>query len=71
MLDPNYGNMGTGVGYFYFAVTFVVLLLIFFFVPETARLTLEQVDDCFISGRRAWKTSLARNKKISRAGSVE
>jgi hypothetical protein len=65
MLSPEYGNMGANVGYFYFGVTFVMIQLIFWFVPETARLTLEQVDDCFATGRGAWKTSLPRNKKLA------
>lgn len=64
MLNPQYGNMGANVGYFYFGVTMVAIILIFLFVPETARLTLEQVNDHFISGRRAWKTSLGKNKKM-------
>ncbi|KAJ5929471.1 hypothetical protein N7454_006421 [Penicillium verhagenii] len=53
MLNVNYGNMGSDVGYFYFGVTVAVLILVFLFVPETSRLTLEQIDDCFISGKRA------------------
>jgi hypothetical protein len=37
---------------------------VFLLVPETARLTLEQIDDYWLSGRKAWKTSTSRNKKI-------
>ncbi|KAK5216035.1 hypothetical protein LTR72_010911 [Exophiala xenobiotica] len=66
MLSAEYGNMGVNVGYFYFGITLVVLVLTFLLVPETARLTLEQIDDHFISGRKAWKTSTARNKRIAR-----
>jgi len=69
MLSADYGNMGTNVGYFYFGVTFVMAVLTFLFVPETARLTLEQIDDYFASGRPAWKTSTGRNRKI--AGGTE
>ena len=65
MLNVNYGNMGANVGYFYFGVTVVMLILNFLFVPETARLSLEQIDDYFASERRAWKTSTSRNKKIA------
>lgn len=63
MLSPEYGNMGANVGYFYFGVTFVMIVLIYWHVPETARLTLEQVDDYFLSRRGAWQTSLAGNKR--------
>lgn len=45
-------------------VTFAMLVLVFFLVPETARLTLEQIDEYYFSGRSAWKTSTRRNKKI-------
>lgn len=51
-------------------VTFVMLMLTFFFIPETARLTLEQIDDYFLSGKPAWKTSTAQNVKIA-AGQAE
>lgn len=48
------------------AVTFIMLVLTFLFVPETARLSLEQIDDYYMSGRQAWKTSLGRNKRIAK-----
>lgn len=65
MISPTYGNMGTNVGYFYFGIIVIVLIITLFFVPETARLKLEQIDDYFESGRPAWKTSTTRNKKIA------
>jgi hypothetical protein len=42
-----------------------MLVLVFLFVPETARLTLEQIDEYYLSGAMAWKTSTGRNKKIA------
>ena len=65
MLSKDYGNMGTNVGYFYFGLTVIWIALIFFFVPETARLTLEQIDDLFASGRMAYTTSTRRNRAIA------
>ena len=65
MISPKYGNMGTDVGYFYFGLTVVLLILTIVFVPETARLKLEQIDDYFESGVPAWKTSLGKNKNLS------
>jgi SP family sugar:H+ symporter-like MFS transporter len=62
MLSPNYGDMGTNVGYFYAGVTIIVAALVFLLVPETAQLTLEQIDDLFNSGIMAWKTSATGNK---------
>jgi hypothetical protein len=44
---------------------------VFFFVPETNRLTLEQIDDHFLSRRAAWRTSTGRNKKIARGEEVD
>jgi len=66
MLNPDYGNMGTNVGYFYFGLESISLVILFLIVPENARLTLEEIDEYFISGRKAWRTSLARNKRIAR-----
>jgi SP family sugar:H+ symporter-like MFS transporter len=71
MLNPSYGNMGANVGYFYFGVTTVVLILVFLFVPETARLTLEQIDQFFMSGEKAWKTSTKKNAAIARGSSYQ
>ncbi|KAJ5145827.1 uncharacterized protein N7515_000391 [Penicillium bovifimosum] len=68
MLGPNYGNMGANVGYFYAGVTAIIATMIFFLVPETAGLTLEQVDGVFNSGIKAWKTSMAGNKAIRSQG---
>ncbi|CAI7576948.1 unnamed protein product [Penicillium pancosmium] len=67
MLDPDHGNMGANVGYFYAAVTVMIACLVFVLVPETAALTLEQIDDVFNSGVRPWKTSMAENRAIARA----
>ena len=66
MLNVKYGNMGTNVGYFYGGIDAILFLVAFFIVPETARLTLEQIDDYFVSGPRPWRTSLSRNKQIAR-----
>ena len=62
-LSAQYGNMGTNVGYFYFGLTVIILVLTFIFVPETASLSLEQIDDFFSSGQKAWKTSTKKNKE--------
>ena len=61
-LSPEYGNMGTNVGYFYSGITLIILVLTFFFIPETAGLSLEQIDDFFSSGEKPWNTSTKRNK---------
>ncbi len=71
MISKQYGNMGTDVGYFYFGLTVVSLVVVFFYVPETARLKLEQIDDHFESGRPAWKTSIGRNKAIAKNNVLE
>ncbi|KAJ5433597.1 uncharacterized protein N7458_012753 [Penicillium daleae] len=61
-----YGHLGSNVGYFYFGITIFVLVFTFLFVPETARLTLEQIDEFFLSGKRAWRTSTKKNIAIAR-----
>ena len=45
-----------------------MLILTYIFVPETARLTLEQIDDYYFSGKPAWRTSTSKNKMIAKAG---
>ena len=65
MINPTAGNLGTDTAYFYFGMDIVGLILLILFLPETGRLSLEQIDDYFASGRKAWKTSLKRNKKIA------
>lgn len=71
MLSKDYGNMGSRVGFFYAGISAVYVLLIFLFVPETAFLTLEQIDDYFTSGRKPWRTSTGRNKLIASGKLVE
>lgn len=70
MLSAEYGNMGTNVGYFYAGITVVFIVLTFFFLPETGRLSLEQIDEYFLGGEPAWRTSLGRNKRVSALGHV-
>lgn len=67
MISPDYGNMGTNVGYFYFGLTLIILVVVIIFVPETARLKLEQIDDYFETKTPAWKTSTKQNKAVARA----
>lgn len=71
MLSPKYGNMGTRLGCFYVGISAIMVVLVFLFVPETARLKLEQIDDYFASGRKAWRTSTGRNKMIARGHEVD
>lgn len=71
MINPGHGNMGTNVGYFYFGLTVMLLILTLIFVPETARLKLEQIDDYFESGVPAWKTSIGKNKRTAERNILE
>ncbi|KAK5312839.1 hypothetical protein LTR93_011188 [Exophiala xenobiotica] len=63
MISPSYGNMGLNICYFFFGLSAISMVLMFFFIPETARLTLEQIDEIFFAREKAWKTSLAGNKR--------
>jgi sugar porter (SP) family MFS transporter len=63
MLNKEYGNMGTNVGYFYFGLTVIIWMVMFWLVPETARLSLEEIDHIFDAGAPAWKSSLKKNRK--------
>ena len=64
MISANYGNMGTNVGYFFFGLLIFYFLITFFSVPETGNITLEQIDQFYNSGGKAWKTSLKKNKSL-------
>ena len=66
MINPDYGNMGTDVGYFYCGLTLVSIVVLFFVLPETGRLSLEAIDGIFTSHRPAWKTSLQQNKVLAK-----
>ena len=70
MINPDYGNMGTNVGYFYFGLNVASIAVLFFLLPETGRLSLEAIDDIFASHRPAWKTSLKQNKLIANGEEV-
>ncbi|OQV07838.1 hypothetical protein CLAIMM_12205 isoform 2 [Cladophialophora immunda] len=65
MINKDYGNLGLNVGYVFFGISAIIWLGCFFFVPETGRLSLEQIDDLYLSGKPAWKTSLKKNKKVA------
>lgn len=67
MISPNYGNMGLNIGYFFAGISTIIWLGSYFFVPETGRLTLEQIDDLYVSGKPPRKTSLKENKAIAAA----
>ena len=67
MLSKDYGNMGTNIGYFYAGLCAAFYIITFLMVPETARLSLEQIDEFYASGGKAWKTSLRQNKQIAAA----
>lgn len=49
----------------------IMWVLVFLLVPETARLSLEQIEYHFLSGRMAWKTAITRNKEIVRGETVD
>lgn len=65
MINEEYGNMGTNVGYFYFGITTAIFALTLLYIPETGRLSLEQIDEYFFNGGKAWGTNLRKNKKIA------
>jgi hypothetical protein len=70
MFNSEYGNMGTNVGYFYFGLELIMFVLLYFVLPETGRLSLEQIDNYFASGGAARKTSLAKNKILGERATI-
>ena len=66
MINKQYGNMGTNVGYFWFGLTTFYFFFMLVLLPETGGLSLEQIDRYYASKGKAWKTSLGKNKEMNR-----
>ena len=65
MINAEYRNMGTNIGYFYMGMEIAAAIILFLILPETGQLTLEKIDDYFASHTMPWATSLSKNKKYS------
>lgn len=49
LLDAQYANLGTKVGFIFGSLTTVLLVLVVFFLPETKDRSLEEIDEMFIN----------------------
>ncbi|TPX08530.1 uncharacterized protein E0L32_010017 [Thyridium curvatum] len=50
LINAKYANLGAKVGYIFGAINIVMVILVFFFIPELRGRTLEEVDQLFASG---------------------
>lgn len=50
LINGQYANLGAKVGYIYGAINIIMVILVFFFIPELRGRTLEEVDQLFASG---------------------
>lgn len=50
LINAKYANLGGKVGFIYGAINFIMVVLVFFFIPELKGRTLEEVDQLFASG---------------------
>lgn len=51
------GSIGYSYGYFFAACNFAAGLVVFFFLPETAGRSLEEIDTMFILKVKPWQSS--------------
>lgn len=49
LIDPQYANIGTKIGFIFGGLTIPVLVFVIFFVPETKDRTLEEIDEMFLN----------------------
>lgn len=50
LIGAQYANLGGKVGFIYGAINIVMVVAVFFFIPELKGRTLEEVDQLFASG---------------------
>lgn len=50
LINAQYANLGAKVGFIYGAINIIMVLMVFFFIPELKGRTLEEVDQLFASG---------------------
>jgi SP family sugar:H+ symporter-like MFS transporter len=50
LINANYANLGGKLGYIYGAINIMVVVAVFFFIPELKGRSLEEVDQLFASG---------------------
>jgi MFS transporter, SP family, sugar:H+ symporter len=66
LINADYANLGGKLGYIYGAINILVLVGVFFFIPELKFRSLEEVDQFFESG-----VALRKFKSIETRGVAE
>ena len=57
MINPDEGNLGGNIAFIFFALTFLLSIFAFFYYPETAGRSFEEIDELFARkvSLRKWK----------------
>ncbi|GAA5997458.1 sugar porter family MFS transporter [Rhodotorula paludigena] len=55
--DPGYGDLGTKITFLWAGTIALFTAQVFFFLPETRGLSLVQVDELYLTGVPAWRSS--------------
>ncbi|KAM0545822.1 hypothetical protein ACHAPJ_011149 [Fusarium lateritium] len=50
LINAKYANLGAKLGFIYGAINFIMVVLVYLFIPELKNRTLEEVDQLFASG---------------------
>ena len=63
LINAQYANLGGKVGFIYGAINIIMVVMVFFFIPELKGRTLEEVDQLFASGvpLRNFKSTVTRD----------
>lgn len=63
LISADYANLGGKLGYVYGTINMLVLVGVFFFIPELKGRSLEEIDQLFESGQRLRKFKRMQTRK--------
>jgi hypothetical protein len=67
MYNVDSGNLGARTGFIFAGISLILLIVAVWIVPETAGLSVEEIDNLYTSGVPAWKFQ----REVSRAAEME
>lgn len=64
LINSRYANLGGKLGYIYGVINVLVVICVYFFVPELKGRSLEEVDQLFASGAPLRKFEAVETKRV-------